>query len=50
MLSALGGIIEGETEDQIAKVLDDIPDPAGTFYRYSMSSSLLGSHRKDITP
>ena len=50
MLSALGGVASGETEAEIAEVLDGIPDPAGTFYRYSMSSSFLGSHRKDIEP
>jgi F420-non-reducing hydrogenase small subunit len=46
MLSALGGILEGETEEEVSKALDGLPDPAGTFYRYSMSSSLLGSRRE----
>ena len=50
MLSALGGVMEGESEEQIAKALDGIPDPAGTFYRYSMSSSFLGSKRKEVKP
>ena len=50
MLSALGGIMEAETEEQITKALDGIPDPAGTFYRYSMSSSFMGSHRKENKP
>jgi len=50
MLSALGGILEGESEEQISKVLDGLPDPAGTFYRYSMSSSLMGSKRKENNP
>lgn len=50
MLSALGGVGEGVSEEQVAALLDGIPDPAGTFYRYSMSSSFLGSHRKDVQP
>lgn len=50
MLSALGGVGEGENEEQVARLLDGIPDPAGTFYRYSMSSSFLGSQRKDRNP
>ncbi|MCB9496158.1 MAG: oxidoreductase [Fibrobacteria bacterium] len=50
MVSALGGIGEAVREEDVATLLDGIPDPAGTFYRYSMSSSFLGSHRKDVKP
>jgi hypothetical protein len=46
MISALGGIMEQENEDDIQTALDSIPDPAGTFYRYSLSSSLLGRKRE----
>jgi len=47
MVSALGGILQGETEDQVRAAVDSIPDPAGTLYRYSLSSSLLGSRREE---
>lgn len=45
MTSALGGIID-VGEENLATALGGIPDPAGSFYRYSMSASLLGSVRK----
>ena len=50
MLSSLGGITEGLTEEQIEKAFEGIPDPAGSFYRYSMGASFLGSRRKDAQP
>jgi len=46
MLAALGGIFEGDTEQQVAQQIKKIPDPVGTFYRYSLSSSYLGKKRK----
>lgn len=45
MAGALGGILE-VGEKQLDDALAGMPDPAGSFYRYSMSSSLLGSSRK----
>jgi F420-non-reducing hydrogenase small subunit len=50
MLAAVASVIEasgepGEDEAVIAKRIDDaldtIPDPAGTFYRFSMAHSIL---------
>ena len=41
-LSAVASIIDRNEEAAISRVLDAIPDPAGTFYRYSLPSSLLG--------
>lgn len=50
MLAALGSVLElgdykGLTEDQVSektdRLLAAIPDPAGTFYQYSLASSLL---------
>lgn len=45
MAGALGGILEVD-EKRLDDALTGMPDPAGSFYRYSMSSSLLGSCRK----
>jgi F420-non-reducing hydrogenase small subunit len=45
MTAAMGGILD-VPEDRVDASLEGMPDPAGTFYRYSMSSSLLGSRRK----
>lgn len=49
ILSAIASVIDvgkpGEEEEEIEKrlnkVLDTIPDPAGTFYRFSMARSIL---------
>lgn len=46
MIAALGGILEADKGEEINKAFKGIPDPAGTFYRYSLSSSLLGSRKK----
>lgn len=46
MIATLGGILGGETEQAARKAAQGLKDPAGTFYRYTLSSSLLGSERK----
>ncbi len=48
MIATLGAIIEGDDEKTVEKVIDGVVDPAGTFYRYGMSASLLGSVRKEV--
>ncbi len=40
-LSAVASALDAETEDQTAAGLTEVPDPAGTFYRYSLPASLL---------
>ncbi|EKD29051.1 MAG: hypothetical protein ACD_79C00100G0002 [uncultured bacterium] len=47
MIGSLGGVLEGESEEDVGKMADNLKDPAGIFYRYSMSSSLLGSKQKE---
>jgi F420-non-reducing hydrogenase small subunit len=47
MIGAVGGLADGETEETIANWVDSVVDPAGTFYRYSLSASLLGRERKE---
>lgn len=46
MIASLGGILGGETDEAADKVMDGIVDPAGTFYRYTLSDSLLGQARR----
>lgn len=41
ILSSLCANIAAEDEKEIEKVLSGIPDPVGTFYRYSLARSLL---------
>jgi F420-non-reducing hydrogenase small subunit len=40
-LSALASIIDSNDPEEIERIVDEIPDPAGTFYRYSLPDSLL---------
>jgi hypothetical protein len=47
MISTLGGIVEGENESDVDGSIERLNDPAGTFYRYTLAASLLGS-RKEV--
>lgn len=46
MIATLGGILVGEDDESVEKAMEGMVDPAGTFYRYGMSASLLGSKSK----
>ena len=49
MLSAIASVLDAgdetmedaELEFKIQEVIDTIPDPSGTFYRFSMAHSIL---------
>ena len=41
MMSAIATMIDSNDEDEINAILDDIEDIAGTFYRFSLPSSIL---------
>lgn len=41
MVSALASVIDSEDPEEIDRILDQIPDPAGTFYRFSLAASTL---------
>ena len=47
IMSALASIIDSRDEDEIDQILDTIPDPLGTFYRYGLPHSML---RRKKTP
>jgi len=40
-LSAVASVIDSNDPKEIQKIIDDIRDPVGTFYRYSLPDSLL---------
>jgi F420-non-reducing hydrogenase small subunit len=40
-LSAVASVIDSTDPSQIKSIIDTIPDPVGTFYRYSLPESLL---------
>jgi F420-non-reducing hydrogenase small subunit len=41
MLSALASTAHGQEEAEIDRILEGVPDPVGTFYRYGLAKSLL---------
>jgi F420-non-reducing hydrogenase small subunit len=41
MVSALSSIIDAHEPEEIEKILDQIADPIGTFYRFSLAHSIL---------
>ena len=41
MMSAIGTMIDSNEEDEIIKIVEQIDDPAGTFYRFSLPGSIL---------
>jgi F420-non-reducing hydrogenase small subunit len=45
MLSAIASISQAETTEEIQKMLDEVVDPAGTFYRFGMADSMLKRKR-----
>jgi F420-non-reducing hydrogenase small subunit len=44
-LSAISSIIDSNDEEEIEKIVATVPDPVGTFYRYSLPTSLLQRKR-----
>ncbi len=44
-LSGLASLLAAKEEDDIAKALANVPDPIGTFYRYSLPASLIPRRR-----
>jgi F420-non-reducing hydrogenase small subunit len=47
MVSAISSVIDSQDPAEINWILDQIADPVGTFYRFSLPSSML--HRKQAT-
>ena len=45
MIAYLGSLVDGQKEDVIKALIDEIADPTGTFYRFSLPKSLLGRSR-----
>lgn len=48
-LSAIASLTGSNDETEIASILDNIPDPAGTFYRYSLPVAPLPGRRAPAT-
>jgi F420-non-reducing hydrogenase small subunit len=43
LITGFASVIESNDPDQIDRILDGIPDPAGQFYRFNLAGSLLKS-------
>jgi F420-non-reducing hydrogenase small subunit len=41
LLSAVSSVVDADTEEEAARIVGEIADPIGTFYRFSLPSSLL---------
>ena len=41
LLSAIAAIADIETPEDVDRIMDSIVDPVGTFYRFSLSNSIL---------
>jgi len=41
LISAFASVIDSNDPDEIERILDGIPDPAGQFYRFNLAGSLL---------
>lgn len=45
LMTAFSSVIDSNDPDEIDRILDGIPDPAGQFYRFSLAGSLLHAAR-----
>ncbi len=49
LVSAIASIYQADSEEEIAKMLGEIVDPAGTFYRFGLADSMLKRKRMQPT-
>jgi F420-non-reducing hydrogenase small subunit len=47
-LSSIASIIDSNDEAEIEQIVKTVPDPVGTFYRYSLPSSMLRRKRLEV--
>jgi len=45
LITSIASVIDSKDPDEIERILDGIPDPAGMFYRFNLASSLLHAGR-----
>jgi F420-non-reducing hydrogenase small subunit len=46
LITAFASVIDASTPEEIDRILDGIPDPAGQVYRFNLAGSLLGASRE----
>jgi F420-non-reducing hydrogenase small subunit len=45
-LTAVASLVASNDAKEVAAIMDKIPDPAGTLYRYGIPASLLFKHAR----
>lgn len=50
LMTAIASVIDSRDPAEIERILDGIPDPAGSFYRFNLADSLLRAGRVAWTP
>jgi F420-non-reducing hydrogenase small subunit len=45
LMTALASVIDSQDPEEIERILDGLPDPAGQFYRFNLAKSLLRASR-----
>jgi len=48
-LSGVASLLNAQEERAVERLLEGLPDPAGTLYRYSVAASMLGAARGEVT-
>ena len=49
LVSAIASIYQGDSEDDIKKMVEEVVDPAGTFYSFGLADSMLKRKRLQQT-
>ena len=49
LITAFASVIDSNDPDEINRILDGIPDPAGQFYRFNLAGSLLRSSKAALS-
>jgi len=44
-MGAISSVIDSNEPEEIQQIIDSIPDPVGTFYRYGLAESIMGKAR-----
>ena len=50
MIAVLGSILQSQDQDQIERVMEGLLDPVGTFYRYTLATSILSETQAGARP
>ena len=50
MIAVLGLILQSQDQDQIERVMEGLLDPVGTFYRYTLATSILSETQAGARP